>query len=380
VDFHPVAKIFDLMKDSEIGELAEDIKANGLHEPIWTYGGQILDGRNRWLACGRAGVEPVFREYTGDESGLIQFSLSLNLHRRHLSESQRALIGARVANMRQGSRTDLASIEAMSQAQAAELLNVSRSSVQRAGKLLECGALELVAAVQSGAVSVSSASAVSSLGADEQTQIAMAGRRAILAAAEKIRFREHEARRVDRIYDIATKCRAGTPGLPEERYAVILADPPWRYEYSASVARDIENQYPTMTLDEICAVPVGDIANEDAVLFLWATSPKLEESLRVMREWGFEYRTCMVWVKDKIGMGYYARQRHELLLIGKRGEPPMPEPSARPDSVIEAVRVGHSLKPRVVHDVIERMYPEFPRVELFARVPVDGWAVWGNEV
>ena len=134
-----------------------------------------------------------------------------------------------------------------------------------------------------------------------------------------------------------------------------------------------------MTLDEICALPVSGVAASDAVLFLWATSPKLPEAFRVLEAWGFTYKTCMVWVKDKIGMGYYARQKHELLLIATRGNIPTPAPSDRPPSVIEATRLEHSAKPIEFYEAIERMYPTLERLELFSRSPRHGWAVWGNQ-
>lgn len=134
MDFHPVADIFPLMGEVELGELAEDIRENGLLEPIWVYCSgdseeRIIDGRNRYLACERVGVVPAFRRYSGVDSGLVAFVLSLNLRRRHLSESQRALIVARVANMSVGRQASNASIEAIGQAQAAELLNGGRRSV-----------------------------------------------------------------------------------------------------------------------------------------------------------------------------------------------------------------------------------------------------------
>jgi N6-adenosine-specific RNA methylase IME4 len=162
-------------------------------------------------------------------------------------------------------------------------------------------------------------------------------------------------------------------------YPVLCADPPWRYESNTTPdTRAIENHYPTMSLAEIKALGVP--ASEDAVLFMWATSPKLAESLEVLEAWGFSYRTCMVWVKDRIGMGYYARQQHELLLIGKRGNLAVPDPSDRPASVFNAPRVEHSVKPQIAYDLIAAMYPDLPRVELFARSIREGWAAWGNEV
>lgn len=98
-----------------------------------------------------------------------------------------------------------------------------------------------------------------------------------------------------------------------KKYEVIYADPPWRYDFSKSNSREIENQYPTMSVDEICSLKVPTADN--AVLYLWATAPKLLEALRVMDAWGFEYKTNAVWDKQIIGMGYWFRGQHELLLV-----------------------------------------------------------------
>lgn len=167
------------------------------------------------------------------------------------------------------------------------------------------------------------------------------------------------------------------------KFAILYADPPWRYENPpmGGSNRSIENHYPTMELDKICALPVNGIAHDNCVLFMWATSPKLAECIAVLDAWGFEHRTTMVWVKDKIGMGYHARERHEILLIAKRGELPPPPVDARPDSVVEAPRGEHSAKPPVFYDIIDRMYPDARKIELFARQPEPrkNWSVWGNQ-
>ena len=125
---------------------------------------------------------------------------------------------------------------------------------------------------------------------------------------------------------------------------------------------------------------VEDIITDDAILFLWVTTPMLKKGLRVLEAWGFDYRTAMVWVKPSIGPGQWVRQRHEHLLIGVKGKIPTPEGSNRPDSVIEAPRHEHSKKPDIVYEIIEEMYPKLPKVELFSRQSRDGWVVWGNEV
>jgi N6-adenosine-specific RNA methylase IME4 len=145
--------------------------------------------------------------------------------------------------------------------------------------------------------------------------------------------------------------------------------------------RSIERHYPTMTIEEICALPVNEIAHENAVLFLWATSPKLVECMQVIDAWGFQYRTAMVWVKDRIGMGYHCREQHELILIAKRGELPPPPVEARPPSVLVAPRGEHSAKPQQYYDLIDTMYPGVRKIELFGRAPDERplWSAWGNQ-
>lgn len=167
------------------------------------------------------------------------------------------------------------------------------------------------------------------------------------------------------------------------KFAVLYADPPWRYENPpmGGSNRSIENHYPTMTIEELCALPVSDIAHENAVLFMWATSPKLAECIDLIRAWGFVYRTDMVWVKDKIGMGYHVREQHESLLIVKRGELPPPPVEARPSSVLAAPRLEHSAKPVEFYDIIDAMYPGVRKLELFGRAPEqrEFWTAWGNQ-
>lgn len=186
--------------------------------------------------------------------------------------------------------------------------------------------------------------------------------------------------RAERIAKIA-EISAGNEELGVAgRYPVLYVDPPWRYEHVKTESRAIENQYPTMSLDEIKALPIDDVAFDDCVMFMWATSPKLAEAFEVLKAWNFSYRTCAVWDKQKIGMGYYFRQQHELLLVAVRGEPPAPAPADRPSSVFSYPRGKHSAKPVEVYEVIEAMYPTLPKLELFSRSKREGWGAWGNQV
>ena len=161
-------------------------------------------------------------------------------------------------------------------------------------------------------------------------------------------------------------------------YSVILADPPWRYDFSKSDSRQIENHYPTMTVPEICAYQFP--RNPNSVLYLWATAPKLYEALAVMMAWGYEYKTHGVWDKQIIGMGYWFRGQHELLLVGVSGKFSPPDPEVRISSIISERRGKHSKKPIAVYEMIERAYPHLMKLELFARVHRDGWDAKGNEI
>jgi hypothetical protein len=163
-EFHPVADIFPMMSDRELTDLTDDIREHGLREPIWLHrDGRIVDGRNRYLACREVGAKPETRTFSGDDADLVEFVVSLNLHRRHLNESQRAMVAARIANMRQGERTDLppsANLPKVSQSVAAQQLQVSDRSVRDAKKVQECGGPELAQAVDFGQVAVSAAALV----------------------------------------------------------------------------------------------------------------------------------------------------------------------------------------------------------------------------
>jgi N6-adenosine-specific RNA methylase IME4 len=229
---------------------------------------------------------------------------------------------------------------------------------------------------------VSAAADVATLSAQEQREIVARGEREILRAAQDIRARKAEIRRAERIERLAATCNHSTPFPSDRRYAVLYADPPWHFEVyneESGIERAAGNHYSTMSLDEICALPVPRLASSDAALFMWTTVPHLRESFDVLVAWGFEYKTNIVWVKEKIGLGYFVRNQHELLLVATRGDMPLPSPGNRPSSVIDAPRREHSRKPDEAYELIERMYSELPKLELFARQARPGWDAWGNE-
>lgn len=191
MEIHEVAKIFPLMSGSDLIDLARDIAENGLREDIETHDGKIIDGRNRYNACLQVGVKPTFKEW--DHKGsLVSYVLSKNLHRRHMSESQRAMVAAKVANLSEGNphREELTpSIDGVkvSQDEAAEMLNVSPASVGRAKKIQKKGVPELAEAVERGDVSVAAASHVAEhVEPEKQSEIVKAGPAAIRRESARI--------------------------------------------------------------------------------------------------------------------------------------------------------------------------------------------------
>lgn len=173
--------------------------------------------------------------------------------------------------------------------------------------------------------------------------------------------------------------------LPEGQYRIIYADPPWKYGdertaldgYSDSAAAA---QYPTMSTADICALDVRSFSAPDGVLFMWATFPLLPDALEVVKAWGFTYKTAFVWSKGRPNLGHYHTASAELLIVATRGSC-APEIDTRFDQVQAIKREGrHSEKPEHFRDIIDRMYPTGPRIELFRRGEApEGWAVWGNE-
>ena len=163
----------------------------------------------------------------------------------------------------------------------------------------------------------------------------------------------------------------------DKKYQIIYADPPWSY----SDKQDCEKlggavkHYPTMPLQDICDIPVP--SEDNAVLFLWVTSPLLEDSFKVIKAWGFKYKTSFVWDKILHVMGHYNSVRHEFLLVCTKGSC-TPDVQKLFDSVVSIERTEHSVKPKEFRDMIDFLYPIGERLEMFARESSEGWDVWGN--
>jgi len=369
-DIHSLSLIFPPMSKGDFDQLASDISSNGLLEPITLYEDQILDGRNRYRACVNTGVSPKFVDYEGDDP--LTFVISKNLSRRHLDESQRAMVAARLANMKQHSNqynNGQANLpDHISQKNAAEKLNVGDRSVRSARKVIESGDKNLIQAVENGSIAVSVAEKIARLDPEEREQVISASR-----PEQAIK----KATRQKKEVELAQRQTA----LPQKKYGVIYADPEWKFETFSEngMDRSADNHYPTSVTDDICQRPVWEIAAEDSVLFLWATVPMIKDAFKVMDAWGFTYKSQAIWVKDRIGTGYWFRNKHEILLVGTKGKIPAPAMGDQFNSIIEAPLGAHSEKPKVFHEMIEAYFPTLPKIELNARDAREGWDIWGYE-
>jgi N6-adenosine-specific RNA methylase IME4 len=356
---HKYATLFPMASENELNEMAEDIKNNGLKNHIVLLDDQILDGRNRYEACMRANVEPLFVPYLGNDP--LGDVISWNLHRRHLTTSQRAALAVEMEpmfeaaakkNMKCGGGDQKSGLPKLAKAisepvhareKAAAAVKVSHGVVCDA-KEIRSKSPELFEKVKSGEMKVNE-------------------------AKREIKKQEYQEK---------VKQAENKKEIPTGPFQLILADPPWQYDFSETQSREVENQYQTANVSEICKHK-PDAAN-DCILLLWATAPKLKEAIDVFDAWGFEYKTHAIWDKQKIGMGYWFRGQHELLLVGTKGKVSPPNELARVSSIFSEARGKHSAKPECVYAWIEKAFPLLSKLEMYSRNNREGWVVTGNEV
>lgn len=395
MDFHEYAGIFPLLEGREFTELCNDIKANGQREPIWIYEGKVLDGRNRFRACNAVGVTPRTAPYTGDDP--LAFVLSLNLHRRHLSESQRGMVAAKIANMpahRPASNpANLPpSLDGMkpdpqpaftSQASAAEMLNVSERTVRAAVKVRDEAAPELVHAVESGKVSVSAAADVATLPKEEQVVIVARGEKEILEAAKQIRAEKAEVKKAERVAEVTrqiAEISAATPRAPSGLFHVISIDPPWPYDDGNSAetydpnGRRAANPYPEMTLEQIAGLDIP--AAQDCVLWLWTTHKFMRHSFALLDGWGFEDKAILTWAKDRMGLGRWLRSQSEFCIMAVRGSPVIN--LTNQTTILRGPLREHSRKPDEFYGMVDSLCVG-RKLDFFSREPRDGWEQFGND-
>jgi N6-adenosine-specific RNA methylase IME4 len=351
---HERADLVPAMDERAFAEFRADIARRGLQEPIEiTADGKVLDGHARLRAASELEFTTISVRVVDPDDEVDHIILAA-LQRRHLTASQRAALAVELDRYRQqreqARERSLANLhpnpekatlppQGQTRDRAAAWAGVSPRTVQDAATVREHDP-ELFEQVKAGGIA-----------ADQ--------------AARRVRRRLRDA-------SLPTP-----PPPPEGPFELIYADPPWQLGHADSRYAP-ENHYPCMPLEEIKAISIP--AADSAILFLWAVNQLLPEALEVLETWGFDYVANLAWVKPSIGLGVWTRNRHELLLVGRRSKVSPPEPDERPDSVIEAARGRHSAKPDSVYTLIETAYPQLSKLELFHRgKPRPGWTMWGNQ-
>ena len=334
--------------------LEADIGKRGIVEPLeMTADGVVLNGRERLAAAKRLGLDQVPVRVI-DPPDPVEHVILAALQRRHLSASQRAALALELDRYR----------ELKSEANQRSRQNL-RQNAEGAGLPPRGKTRDHVAAWAGVSPRTVQDAATVQHHDPELFERIKSGELAADLAARKV----HRAQR--------ERSLSPAPPLPEGPFELIYADPPWQLGNPDGINAP-ENHYPTMPLQAI--KDLQPPATDNAVLFLWAVNCRLPEALELISAWGFTYKTNLVWVKPSIGLGYWARNRHELLLFGTRGQIDLPEPGQAPDSVIEADRGRHSQKPDQAYQLIETAYPHLSKLELFARgQPRAGWQTWGNQ-
>ncbi len=354
--------------------LKKSIETSGQHKPItvWNdpYSGKtfIIDGHSRYEACKQLKVEPII-EYKNFESwsDAMRYAVQVNSKRRHLTQIQKVDLAIReieierqLAKERQKSTVPHKGQKGfqkivpngMHTGNTCDIVSkktgISTRTVARLKRIIDDGSEELKQDVASG--------------------------KKTAASAERLIKLE--------------KAHTNPIPLPEGKFKIILCDVPYKYDFGAEGSPN----YPTLTEEEIINLkdihkkPITEMFADDAVIFFWAPLPKLEEALRIISAWGFNYKTAIVWSKEKEGIsqqgtGHYIVATCELILVATKGKPGVPLPKNRPLGILKAPRTKiHSQKPDILRRWIEKMYPNEKYLELFARKTAKGWTAWGNQL
>jgi N6-adenosine-specific RNA methylase IME4 len=405
---HPAAKLFPLIEGDEFAALASDIQKHGLQHPIVLvrdkeHGVCVLDGRNRLRACKKAGVTPTHEWYGKDDP--VGYVVSTNIARRHLTPSQLARLGADVEELYAKEAAQKQRQEGAKQAKrgkeggrgkkktpsgqlaqrglsetdrarekAAKQTGASGRSIQRAKKVKEKGSAKLNRAVLEGKVTVDDAVKVLELPPKTQDELLLdlktfGGQRRTLKEA---RFRYEREQ-------VTEKIQSEPKPPPEGPFRVIVIDPPWKYDNrTEDVTHRSKAEYPTMSVEQIQALPVKKLADgRGCVLWLWTTNMFMPEAFRLIRGWGFEHKTILTWDKEAIGAGNWLRNVTEHCILAVKGDRPVVR-GEKHSTLIREKRREHSRKPEAFYALVEEACPG-AKLEMFAREPRKGWELWGAE-
>jgi len=348
-------KLVPPLDAEEYKALETDIieKKEALEPIIINQNDVILDGHNRYEICIKHGCfyRTEVRTFDSPEDEMI-YVIDSNLLRRQLTKFMIVELNLKKADIKLKKQAKQQMLEGKTLSRNQERVHVDKEIAKMSGVSKD---------------TVNKVRKILKEGKPEEIQEARSKKRMINKVTNKIKKRQ----KLEEAHE------KGSPPMPKNVFDIIYADPPWKYDTEASQRGKAEHHYATMTTNDICNLEVPSA--ENALLFLWVTNAHLEAGFKVLKKWGFKYVTNFVWVKDKIGLGWFARGQHELLLLCRKGTMPHPEDHNRFSTVIKAPREEHSAKPEIVYKMIETMYPNRRYLELFSRNKREGWTMWGLE-
>ncbi|MDO8673071.1 MAG: MT-A70 family methyltransferase [Dehalococcoidia bacterium] len=361
------------LSEEEYEALRADIAARGVMVPVeYDEQGNVLDGHHRVRVCGELGITdwPKVVRLGMSEDQKREHVLALNLDRRHLTREQRAELVGRLRS------------EGWSTRRIADRLHVDDKTVRNDLEGAEYSAPDTVTGKDGKEYPAErqerprpatlfnpSPGQFSALVEMPEERREVIVEKLVSGEAKTLKEAQRQVRREE----------AAVASPLMGKYRVLYADPPWAYGNTMPESYGVQDDhYPTITMAELCALPVKDIAEDNAVLFLWVTSPILHDCFELIAAWGFAYKASFVWDKVKHVMGHYNSVRHELLLICVRGSC-QPDVHKLFDSVVTEERTEHSRKPAIFREIIDTIYPDGARIELFARERHERWASYGNE-
>jgi N6-adenosine-specific RNA methylase IME4 len=365
---HDVANIFPEMGAAEFDALCADIAANGLRESPWVYQGAVIDGRHRMRACAKLGVPCPVRVYSGDDP--VGFVVSLNLHRRHLSPSQLAFVGLEIERV----EASLAKSRRGGDRRSDEYQGDTNITLVDAGKARDKAAK----AVGVGPSYISDAKRIERE-APELAQKIKAGETTITQAKREMKETAREARR-DENRALIALVPAPAVITKSAKFATIVIDPPWDWgdEGDQDQLGRARPTYGTMSIEELLDLPVYEMADDDAHIYLWITNRSLPKGFKLLERWGFRYITALTWCKPSIGMGNYFRGSTEHVLFGVKGSQPLKRRDVGTWFQMPRGPQGHSSKPVDFYSLVESCSPG-PYLEMFARSGRKDWTPWGAE-
>ena len=369
------AELIPPLTSEEYKRLERSILADGCRDALVVWGDTLVDGHNRYHICTKHNIPytTVSKEFD-DRNAAMLWMMNNQLSRRNLNDFQRVEIVRKCesAVKAQAKERQLSELK-QNQTTVVEILPERAKTGNRSRDTL--GAMAGVSGK-----TYEHATAILDKAPEEVIQAVRKGDISINKAYTDMKKAEHKAERQEAIAEQLSKPKTSSHVdifTTDKKYRVIYADPPWSYndKQDTSYHGGAVKHYPTMPLEEICALPIP--AEKDAVLFLWTTSPMLEDSFKVIKAWGFKYKSSFIWDKISTAMGNYNSVRHEFLLICVRGSC-VPDVPKRLDSVVSIKRTTHSRKPDEFRQMIDTLYPVGERLEMFAREAHEGWDVWGN--